>query len=78
MKKEYKKPELLFDSFELSTNIASGCATKVYHSETSCSYSDGVGKIFLDMTICDYAPGDSTTPNICYHNPTPETALFDS
>ena len=42
MKKEYKKPELLFDSFELSMSIATGCVgTPVGPTEGTCGIGFG-------------------------------------
>ena len=42
MKKEYKKPELLFDSFELSVSIAGGCGNPTQTpSQNQCGLDFG-------------------------------------
>lgn len=74
MKKEYKKPELLFDSFELSMNIAGTCAAPINHTEKTCEIMPGV-KLFLDTNSCAVTPED---PSICYHNPSDTEKLFTS
>lgn len=76
MKKEYKKPELLFDSFELSTSIAVGCGiiTKL-PSEGSCGYNDNGQIIFTSsLTGCEYEGNDK----ICYDVPFDSNKLFSS
>ena len=79
MKKEYKKPELLFESFELSVNIAAGCSEnfRVGLSENTCSIEVvGVGKTFVIQPICSYVPPDDA--KCCYHIPTADTRHFGS
>lgn len=75
MKKEYKKPELLFDSFELSTSIATGCADKIREPINK------FGKvIFTSYLNCTDVPttDDEAMYGICYHNPTDLTRMFTS
>lgn len=71
MKKEYKKPIVLFESFVLSTNIAAGCAIKPddedlwvpgidqYAFTTSCGFD-----------VTDGAGGDGQYENLCYQTMT--------
>lgn len=75
MKKEYKKPELLFDSFELSTNIASEtCQYQITLAEKVCAVVvPGIGKVFIESSGCDY-PGN----NVCYHVPEAGNNVFSS
>ena len=75
MKKEYKKPELLFDSFELSTSIATGCADKIREPINK------FGKVIFTSSLnCTDVPtaDDEAMYDICYHNPTDLTRMFTS
>lgn len=80
MKKTYTKPELYFESFELSANIATGCGiiTKTL-TENACGYiQPGVGVLFVDSsTGCDYQGADGDN-SVCYHVPTSDVKLFTS
>lgn len=75
MKKEYKKPELLFDSFELSTSIATGC-------DTSLKAPIGFGgtTIFAPIISCAREPqgNEDQQYGYCYHNPDGASNLFTS
>ena len=80
MKKEYKKPELLFDSFELSMNIAAGCEKKTHTlTDGTCGVIvDGIGMVFFEsITGCTYKGADGDY-SICYHNPEDNANLFNS
>ena len=50
MKKAYVKPEIYFESFELSANIATACPKATHTpSDNMCGVNiDGVGMVFLD------------------------------
>ena len=80
MKKAYTKPELYFESFQLSANIAS-CGHFDYGTANSgdpanCSFDlDGIGTVFSDG--CDYGTQDSTWDSFCYHGSLAEM-LFGS
>lgn len=79
MKKEYKKPELLFDSFELSESIASGCEHTTDHAMNQCAYNAGGRNIFVDgVAACITKPQDGTYDGICYHVPNENSNLFTS
>ncbi len=80
MKKEYKKPELLFESFELSMSIAAGCSSnyRVGLSENACGVDVvGVGTAFVSKPTCNYFPQDGES-GWCYHIPTADTRHFSS
>ena len=84
MKKIYTKPGIVFDSFSLSTNIAS-CDIPFTHAQNICGIPDswGVTTIFtLDVSgsDCDVSGDDNTTTNdgLCYHVPTAGYTLFSS
>ena len=80
MKKAYTKPELYFESFQLSANIATcdqfmdGKANS--GDPANCSFSfDGIGTVFSDG--CDFSIQDSTLDFLCYHGALAEK-LFGS
>lgn len=78
MKKEYKKPELLFDSFELSMSIATGCVgTPVGPTQGTCGIGFGENTIFLDgISACRKPQNDGD--EYCYHVPFEHNKLFNS
>lgn len=82
MKKTYVKPEVYFENFELSTNIATGCEYKSNHTKNQCAwYVEGIGNVFLsDVTTCNYKQPDSEKNDygICYHVPLDKSNLFTS
>ena len=76
MKKAYVKPQVYFESFQLSANIAGNCGTAVHHSE-ECTLIEGVGSIFA-ANSCDFTVGDDGNSNFCHHNPDAATRVFAS
>lgn len=79
MKKIYSKPEIMFDSFTLTTNIAAGCGKKIdTHVNGVCGLElSGVGKAFLDnIAGCEVKFTESD--EYCYHVPTEDNKLFNS
>ena len=89
MKKTYTTPEIMFESFILSTNIAADCEVKTWQpTNNDCGLSfTGIGNVFLtgmngcsDMQVSDGA-GDGYIGEgndaICYHVPFGEN-LFNS
>lgn len=70
MKKQYVKPELYFENFELSTSIAACDNNPGTYAQDVCGITiPGVeGKVFSeDITGCERTGTDG--PNsICYHN----------
>lgn len=87
MKKTYSKPEIVFESFSLSQNIAAGCEVKTNTpSQSECGIDFGGSMLFVDgmngMNGCkdiavDNVGGDGVYNGICYHVPTGEN-LFNS
>ncbi len=80
MKKAYVKPQLYFENFELSANIAVQCGYPIHYAAVSCK--DGLGGlggyadvIFIDTNSCSATPDEF---GLCYHNPTDTTKLFNS
>ena len=89
MKKAYSKPEIVFENFSLSTNIAGDCETKTnLLSNNVCGIEfTGLGTVFLDtMGGCngengypiDSVGGDGEFNGICYHVPADINNLFNS
>ena len=78
MKKTYVKPEVYFESFELSANIATGCEININHTVGACW--QGV-EGFKDFNIFVESPSCATTPDendLCYHSPTDVNNIFTS
>lgn len=86
MKKKYEKPEIMFESFSMSTNIASGCEHQnVTHSDGvyGCGYKlerfDDV--VFTEAVGCnahEVLDSDGSYNKICYHVPSENNNLFTS
>lgn len=76
MKKTYVKPQVYFEDFQLSANIAGNCGTAVHHSEGMCTEIEGVGSIFADG--CTFSVGDDGNSQFCYHAPDANTRIFSS
>lgn len=85
MRKVYVKPEIEFEDFSLSTNIAGGCNKIVGNpSKESCGIigSDNVTILFgSNYGGCNFdwesLYGDNYD-GYCYHNPSDSTDLFNS
>ena len=79
-KRKYSKPEIFFDDFSLSTNIAAGCEFIPIDNATECGVPYGRGKVIFTqlMTGCiDKVGADGEFNGICYHNPT-DYQVFNS
>lgn len=87
MKREYAKPDILFESFSLSTSIAGDCEAKTNTSaKGQCGLpSTGLGTVFLDtIEDCSFkvkdgeflGPGDND--GMCYHVFSQYNNLFNS
>lgn len=80
MKKNYSTPDILFESFALSTNIAAGCGVV-----TPLPQLDECGVPYFNWIIfntefqgCTRLPSTNAGDGICYHPPTEQTNLFHS
>lgn len=81
MKKYYSKPDIVFESFSLSTSIAAGCEEKPYNNTDNCGVLFGRKTIFLeDMTGCaSKIPNEDPSYNkLCYHVPYENYNVFYS
>lgn len=85
MKKTYAKPQIVFESFIMSTNIAGDCEEKTWlPSNNSCGMDfSGLVVFMQDMNGCkdiqvDNVGGDGEFNGICYHVPSGDNNLFNS
>lgn len=84
MKKAYQKPEIMFEDFTLSTNIAGDCEGEfVGASRDSCGvlFSDGVSMVFVpENNGCNFHvdPNTYLHDGLCYHVPYDAGNLFNS
>lgn len=85
MKKVYSKPEIMFEDFTLSTNIAGDCEAKTnLQSNDSCGMNySGLTVFMVEMDGCtgiqvQYEGGDGIYNGICYHVLTGDKNLFNS
>lgn len=76
MKKTYVKPEVYFESFELSASIADNCGTPLNLNQDTCReiFGDYRDKVFSQGS-CDMNPDQL---NFCYHVPLEGSKLFAS
>lgn len=81
MKKIYEKPEIVFENFSLSTNIAAGCEViNDLPSVNVCGYiGDFDDPVFTStVTGCISKEVDSMNNTFCYHVPDGGPNLFNS
>ena len=82
MKKTYAKPQIVFESFQLTANIAGDCNTKPnIANEATCGYIDDNGWIvFQNSTVCIHVQvgPDGKHNGLCYHVPTGDMSVFTS
>ena len=80
MKKAYSKPQILFDSFELSQSIALGCEMISNQSKGSCTVTDPIlDLVYITDNACQ---GHYTEPGIedrlCYYAPDDAYNVYSS
>lgn len=81
MKKTYAKPQIVFESFQLTANIAGGCNTSPNSTnEATCGYNDNGWIVFQNSAVCiDVQVGtDGEYNGLCYHVPTGDKSVFTS
>ena len=83
MKRGYIKPDITFESFSLSTSIATGCEVKLNGPVSNgCGYEiDGGFYMFLtNIAACDVKVNDGSdlANGMCYHVPYDTNNIFDS
>lgn len=86
MKIKYAKPQILFESFELSTSIATTCAfiqTNTFNYERDCVVYPADDESFRlwefgVTTGCDFTPGEGIYDALCYQVPNDAMNVHDS
>lgn len=88
MKKVYTAPQILFESFVMSTNIAGDCEAPFVDnpSKGSCAVLGTGGLAIFDSkvgTACNATPESMGSASdywdgLCYHIPTEDANLFNS
>lgn len=78
MKKTYVRPEVYFESFELSANIATGCKLISNAAERVCAVLDkDLGYTYFTEHVCDFwTPNE--TDKVCYNPPADTANVFTS
>lgn len=86
MKRQYNKPELFFEEYELTEAIASNCGNEAYRGYTNyntyhtCSVDMGTGEDFLFITgnnRCNTLPGGEDD-YFCYESFGNQAMVFNS
>lgn len=83
MKREYRKPMVVFENFAMSTNIAGTCEVKTWTpAQMTCPYTPPRFpdlSIFIDSSNgCTTAEADGEYDGICYFVPSESNTLFNS
>ena len=80
MKKTYAKPQIVFESFQLTANIAGDCNTRPNSAnEATCGYNDNGWIVFQNDAVCNFpAVPDGKHNGLCYHVPTGDISVFTS
>ena len=83
MKKTYNKPDIIFEDFSLSTNIAAGCEEYPFNNTDQCGVYISKGKILFGdgFVNCNKSLFEIENPkynDLCYHNPTETYNVFNS
>jgi hypothetical protein len=90
MKKNYQKPDVYFEDFAFSSNIASSCSQirgsqsegtcssyGTHNDPSNCRFYDNGWEVF-HQGICLTYPQENNPGNLCYHVSTDETRMFAS
>lgn len=83
MKKTYTKPEISFESFLMSTNIAGDCEKPFVNnaSKGTCAVLGTGGIAVFDSSVgaaCKFTAENDQWDGLCYHVPTEAANLFNS
>ena len=74
MKKEYKKPLIAVESFQLDAAVAGTCVANGFipigHGENDCKFDGGAFFNFLNCQVDLTGPGGDGNDTECYHGPT--------
>lgn len=81
MKKKYTKPEIIFESFSMSSGIAGDCDTIIDNvARETCPFLTKTGyAVFIsEVNGCRTHEQDGEYNGICYHVPYERYNLFNS
>lgn len=87
MKKSYSKPDIMYESFRVTTNITSSCdgGAEMLASDYECgkTFSNGQNVFLTGVQGCGIKvspdqDGDGMWGTLCYHVPLNLTALLES
>ena len=79
MKKAYSKPEIVFEDFSLSTNIAAGCEVFPEDNAQDCGVRIGKFYYFVEgVTGCINEVANGVHNEICYDIPNENNTVFMS
>lgn len=81
MKKQYSAPDIFFEDFSLSTNIAAGCEETPFNNTDKCGVLGGPKgqTIFTEEILgCDKKIIGGYYNGLCYHNPYDDYNVFFS
>ena len=83
MKRTYSKPDVVFESFSLSTSIATGCEFQLnLPNSNGCGYMASSGYIVFMEHVQGCAVkvngGEPIADGLCYQVPNESRNLFDS
>ena len=82
MRKQYSKPEIMFEDFSLSESIAAGCNVIVPQpGSNECGWPmEGTNKVMflVGMNGCTRQVDDNINNGFCYHVPLEGSLLFNS
>lgn len=90
MKRIYQKPDVFFEDFAFSSNIASSCSISNHNQAGNCTYHGNQGSAetgcefisnglsIFNQGSCMAYPQDDTIFNLCYHVPTDDSRMFAS
>ena len=82
MKRKYTKPDIVFESFSMSTSIAAGCEKRVNFAQEVCAVptSTPFVNVFVETygSLCDTYPSNDQYDGFCYHIPIESSNFFNS
>ncbi|MBR6534270.1 MAG: hypothetical protein IKT65_01720 [Clostridia bacterium] len=86
MKKTYTAPDVFYEDFSITTNIASACEEKTNAAKWECGYEylPGLNIFASNIPGCHITngvleqDGDAIWDSLCYHVPIDDYNLFNS
>lgn len=88
MKKEYSKPGIIIEDFNLIQNVSLGSCgithetqfgSPTHWSNKTCGWDDGLDIFWVSAPACTKAtPEDAVVNGVCYNNPAGGMNIFGS